>query len=351
MSKPKYKAVSSYTPNFSYCYPGVLSTELFQKPKIDTPALSDFARIVPGIRSGEVINVVGTLTRVLQRASATCGVTYSGPGTITDRRLDVGTFEIAQQWCKKEFLAAAKALADSDLVGDGLAGYDLGGKLRSVWMDEVLEQARQDLWKVLLFGNDTAPATNMFSVIDGVWTKFFDSFGSYCVKPITNELPSGANSTLSDGDAIRVLRMVYEQSPILLKQIPADQKVFWVTGSMWDNLYASYEARQYGTELQFKYLVDGVAQLSYRGTPVRPLWIADYTLSTDTDNPYYNILRHFAIYTVNGSVGQHVIGTENASDLNNVEMWYDRQDRTTKLEGEMRLGYNFVHCDLQSVAF
>jgi hypothetical protein len=168
------------------------------------------------------------------------------------------------------------------------------------------------------------------------------------VKPILNDLPNGPNSTLAADQALNTLRTVYEQSPILLKQIPVDQKVFWVTGSMWDNLYASYESKQYGTELQFKYLVDGVAQLSFRGTPVIPLWVADYSLSTDTDNPYYGVLRHFVIYTIKEN---HIIGTENASDLNNVEVWYDRQDKVTKLEGELRVGYQFLHCDLQSVAF
>jgi hypothetical protein len=201
---------------------------------------------------------------------------------------------------------------------------------------------------VFLFGNDTVSASSVYSTIDGVWTKFFDGFGSYCVKPILNTLPNQHNSTLSSDQALNTLKEVYEKSSILLKQINPSQKVFWVTGSMWDNLYASYESKQYGTELQFKYLVDGVAQLSYRGTPVRPLWIADQTLENDTDNPYYDNLRHFVIYTIKDN---HVIGVENASDLNNVEVWYDRQTRTTKIEGEMRLGYNFVQCDLQSIAF
>ncbi len=349
MSK-QYKNISSYTPNFSYTYPGILKTELFQKPKIDTPAITDFARIIQGIRSGEYLNIVNPLTRVLQKAGSTCAPTFSSGGTITDRKIEVGTFDIAQQWCKKEFQATANILGESDLVGDGLKGYDLGGKLRSVWMDEVLEQARVDLWKVLLFGNNSlgSTSTNLFSTIDGVITHLFDSFGSYCVKPILNSLPNQFNSLLSADQALNALRETYEKSPILLKQIPANQKVFWVTGSIWDNLYASYESKQYGTELQFKYLVDGVAQLSFRGTPVRPLWVADLTLENDTDNPYYNLLRHFIIYTIPDN---HVVGVENASDLNNVEMWYDRQERVTKAEGEMRLGYNFVNCDLISFAY
>ena len=71
----KYKNVSSYTPNFSYSYPGVLKTELFQKPKIETPALSEFAQIYPGVRSGEYLNLVTPLTRVLQKGTGVCAPT------------------------------------------------------------------------------------------------------------------------------------------------------------------------------------------------------------------------------------------------------------------------------------
>lgn len=345
----KYKNVSSYTPSVSYTYPGILTKELFQKSKIDTPALTEFAKIRQGIRSNEYLHLVQPLTSILSKAGTTCGPTYTGVGSITDRKITVGTFDLAVQWCKKDFQNAANSfLGETDLVADGMDGYELGGKLRQVWIDEVMEASRIDMWKIILFGNDTAAGSSAFSGIEGVWVKLFDGFGSYCVKPVINTLPKQYNSTLSADQALNTLRSTYEGASILLKQIPANQKVFWVTGSMWDNLYTSYESKQYGTELQFKYLVDGVAQLSFRGTPVRPLWIADYSLENDTTNPFRNSLRHFVIYTIPDN---HIIGVENASDLNNVKVFYSQDDEVTKMRGEMRFGYNYLHCDLQAISY
>lgn len=347
--KQKYKSATTYSPNFSYTYPGVLKTELFQKPKIETPALSDFGRIIQGIRSGEYINLVQPLTSALVAGSATCTPTYITAGSITDRKITTGLFEINMEWCKKQFQnigSTPNILGDSDLVGDGLSGAELGGRLRQVILDEILEAGRIDIWKYILFGQD-ASGNSPWNVIDGVFTRLYDGFGSYCIKPVVNTLPNQHNSVLTADQAYNTLKALWEGAPILLKQIPKNQKVFWVTGSMYENLYASYESKQYGTELQFKYMVDGVDQLSFRGVPVRPLWVADLSLENDTSNPYYDLLRHFAIYTIPSN---HVIGVENASDLNNVEICYDCRTKTTLIQGEMRFGYQYVHCDLVALA-
>ena len=109
MAQPKYKNVSSYTPSVSYTYPGILTKELFQKPKIDTPALTDFAKIRQGIRSNEYLHLVAPLTSILSKAGTSCGPTYTGVGEITDRKITVGTFDLAVQWCKKDFQNAANS--------------------------------------------------------------------------------------------------------------------------------------------------------------------------------------------------------------------------------------------------
>lgn len=343
-----------YTPNFTtYTYPGMLSTELIQKPKINTPAISDFATVMQGIRSGQTLNLVQPLTRVLEKGTANCSPTYTQSGSVTDRKITTGLFEINKSWCKKEFqglLSSYNVLGDSDLVGNGLSGYELGGKLRTLILDEIAEQARQDVWKVYLFGNDAlgSSSTNMFSTIDGLWTKYLDSFNSYCIKPVTSALPNQHNSVLAPDQARDAFRAMWGGSSILLKQlVQSGRGKFFTTGSMWENYYdsvvnnccvqGSWEAGQ-----------DGIKVLKYRGIEIVPIWIADFTLETDTDNPYYDLLRHFAILTIPEN---NVFGTESMSDLNNLEMCYDCRTKTTLIQGEMRFGAQFLQCDLTTIAY
>lgn len=343
-----------YTPDFSYTYPGVLNTELIQKPKINTPAISEFATVMQGIRAGEYLNLVQPLTRVLEKGTADCEPTYTQSGSITDRKIMTGLFEINKSWCKKEFqglLSTFNVLGDSDLIGDGLSGYELGGRLRTVILDEITEQARQDVWKVFLFGNDSlgAGSTNMFSTIDGMWTHYLDSFASYCVKPITNALPNQHNSTLAADQARDTFRLMWGNSSILLKQFMASGRAkLFVTGSMWENYYDSI-INNCCVEGSWKASQDGLgATLFYRGIPLVPLWIADFTLENDTDNPYYDLLRHFAILTIPEN---NVFGVENMGDLNNLEICYSCEKKTTYIQGEMRFGAQFKQCDLITIAY
>jgi hypothetical protein len=336
---------SMYTPSFSYTYPGKLNTELLIKPKIQTPALSELFTIRQGVRCGEYINLVQPLTTVLTKGTADCAPTYTQAGSITDRKLETGLFEINLEWCKKEFAATCSVLSDSDLIGDGISGYELGGRLRTVIFDEVLEAARLDLFKIIFLSDNSlgAGSTNKYSNIDGVFTKFLDSEASYCVKPVDNStFPNPHNSTLASGNAVTALRAIWGNAQLLLKQLPASQKAFWVSGSVWENYYDSI-INDCCTEGSWKAGQDGIDRLYYRGIELLPLWAIDDALENDSTNPFYDEIRHFAILTAKAN---HLVGVERAADLNNLEMCYDCYRKTTLIQGEMRVGYNFAQCDL-----
>jgi hypothetical protein len=343
-----------YTPNLStYTYPGILSTELIQKPKIDTPAITELFTVRQGIRAGEHLNLVQPLTRVLQKGTAACEPTYTQAGSITDRFITTGLFEINQSWCKKEFqglLSNYNVLGDSNLVGNGLSGYELGGKLRSIILDETTEQGRIDIWKVALFGDNSlgAGSTNMFSTIDGLWTNYLDNFANYCIKPVTNALPNQHNSTLNANQARDVFRQMYSGAPIILKQMFKNPNLkLYVTGSMWENYLQTLEDNCC-VEGSWRLAQDGTKDLYFRGIKLVPLWVADLTLESDTDNPFYDELRHFAIMTIPQN---NIFGVESMADLNNLEICYDCRTKTTYIQGEMRFGTQFLQCDLTVIAY
>jgi hypothetical protein len=343
---------SMYTPNITtYTYPGVLSKEIIQKPKINTPALSELFTIRNGVRSKEQLHLMGILSSVLAKGTAACIPTYTQAGSITGKTLETGLFEINLSWCKKEFqglLSSYNALGDDpSLVGDGLSGYELGGKLRSLILDEILEAARLDVWKIAVLGQTAFTGSSVYSTIDGLWTNYLDNFASYCIKPVRNSLPNGATSVLSVDQARDTFREMWGQAPLLLKQQFTSGKVkLFVTGSMWENYYDSLIANCC-VEGSWKMGQDGVTKLYYRGIELVPLWVIDYALENYT-TPYTNLLRHFAIMTLPEN---NIFGVENQSDLNNLELCYECKDKMTYIQGEMRFGTNFLHCDLTVIAY
>lgn len=348
MDKPIIKPVNSmYTPNLTYTYPGKLNLDLIKPIRLGTPSPQDLFTIIQGVRCGEYLHYINPLTSALSKSSGDCNPTYTQAGSITDRRLETGEFVINMEWCEAEFTAVCTALIEK-YVAQGVDAYEIQSNLQSLIFEEIIEAAKVDILKVMFFGDNSlgAGSSSIYSVIDGVFTKFFDNEAAYCVQPVSNTLPNQHNSVLSADQARDTLRLLWGNSSIELKQLPASQKVFWVTGSFWENYYDSL-INNCCVEGSYRAAQDGITDLYYRGIKLMPLWFADESLSSETGNPFYDEIRHFAVYTAKAN---HYMGVERASDLNNLTSCFDCRTNSNLFKGKMRFGYNFVQCDLISWA-
>jgi hypothetical protein len=361
-SAKKFRNASSYTYSPSYTFPGNLPTELYRKPTVGTPKLTDMFKIIQPIRTDEYLILVGNLSKIVKAATG-CNPSFTTSGTFSDRKITVGNFEANMSWCKSDFMATASALTnDPSIVKNGLDGYNLQGAVRTVWMEEMIDAIRRDLWRILLFSNDTA-ASSDYNVIEGLFVKLYDANSAYCVKRVGNDLPNTTAAVLTADQAYNAIKATHQGASTILKQLPINQKVFWVNGAMYENLMSSYESKTNGaTELQFKMILDGSSAgvgtgnvvspdggptLTYRGIPVIPLYFADDALA-DTSNPWYGSLANFVIYTTTGNskFGNLVVGMEAASDLDKIEMYYYQHGKTTEAQWASRFGTQFIQCDL-----
>jgi hypothetical protein len=347
MTKQFLPVNSMYTPDISYTYPGKLNLDLIKPIRLGVPSLQELFTIIQGVRCGEYLHYVNPLTSALSKASGNCSPTYTQAGSITDRRLETGEFQINMEFCEAEFSAVCTALIDK-YIGQGVDAYEIQSNLQSLIFEEIIEAAKVDVLKVMFFGDNSlgSGSSSIYSVIDGVFTKFFDSEAAYCVQPIANTLPNQHDSVLSADQARDILRLLWGNSSVELKQLPTGSKVFWVTGSFWENYYDSL-INNCCTEGSWKMSQDGVTDLYYRGIKLMPLWFADESLSSESANPFYDEIRHFAIYTAKSN---HYMGVERASDLNNLTSCFDCRTNSNLFKGRMRFGYNFVQCDLISWA-
>ena len=345
MDAIQFKPVASmYTPNISYTYPGKLNTELIKPLRVGVPAPSDLFTIIQGVRCGEYLHYVQPLTSALSKASGNCNPTYTQAGSITDRRLETGEFQVNMEFCEAEFSAICTVLIEK-YIGMGVDAYEIQSNLQSIIFEQIIEAMKKDVMKVMFFGDNSlgAGSSSIYSVIDGVFTHFFDNEAAYCVQPINNAtFPNQHNSILAADNARDVIRQLYEQSSLILRALPNNQKAIWVTRSVWDNYYQSL-LTNCCVEGSWQAGQDGIETLKYRGIELIPLDFADESLSSETGNPFYDEIRHFAIYTAKAN---HYMGVERSSDLNNLTSCFDCRTNSNLFKGRMRFGYNFVQCDL-----
>jgi len=155
---------------------------------------------------------------------------------------------------------------------------------------------------------------------------------------------------------LTALESAYANSNILLKDWDniyaqfggqVQKPVFWVTRSVWDNYYNSLIGTGAVTEQAFENLQKGIQTLTYKGYPVRPVSLWDQFLA-ESDNPLTGTTRHLIAFTTRDN---HILGVENGADLNKIDGWYERKDRKYYFEGNMKMGYNYLHCDLQTIVY
>jgi hypothetical protein len=352
-AKPSFQPVASmYTPNLTYTYPGRLDLDLIKPIRIGTPNFSDLFTIIQGVRCGDWLHYIQPLTSVLTKPDGSCNPTYTQSGSITDKQLTTGPFAVNLSWCADEFAVQCNAIVEK-YSGLGMDIYDIQSNLQSIIFEEIRAAMNYDLWKVIFFGDNSlgSGSTNIYSAIDGVFTKFFDSATAYCVEPVYNFSAAQKlhNSVMNPDQAKDILRLLWGNSDIRLKSVPDAQKSFWVTGSFWENYYDSL-INNCCVEGSWRLGQDGATDLYYRGIKLIPLWFADDTLGAATNadsNPFYDEIRHFAVYTAKGN---HFMGVERTSDLDNLTMCLDCRTNETLIKGRFKAGYNFVQCDLISWA-
>lgn len=345
-AQTEFKNATSYSYSPGYTFPGNLPTELYYAPTLGssiTP-LSDIFTIRQGIRTDEYLVLVNTLEKLLV-ATTGCSPSYTTAGTLGDRKLSVGKFSANLQWCKSDFISTASALSnDPAFVANGLDGYEVTSKVREMWVRQMIDGMKKDIFRIAWFGNDAAASAN-YNVIDGLLVKLYDGGSAYCVKRVNNTLPNGATQALAADDALNAIRGLYQGAAYELRSVPQGERVIWTVGTMAENLMTSYESKTSGSELQYTDLQNGIKALKFRGIDIR--W--DYTLDNyleDSTNPWFNNTRNFAIMTPKASsrMSNLILGTEKAADLDRVDVFYDQRLLTTFAQSEVRFGVNYIQC-------
>jgi ATP-dependent Clp endopeptidase proteolytic subunit ClpP len=344
-------AVSILETNFNYTWNGILSTDLFFKPSLDTPALSDFFTIDLGAKDKKRYNLVNPISKVLKPYTG-CGGTPTGTRQlITNTTIQMKPFQMYESFCKDDFtgqLTGTFNFLAQEWLKSGNASFDPAGTpINNIIMDSLKDALRRDVFRRAFFAAGNSSSAD-FNQIDGFFDRIIDSAGAsnYCVYKYGATLGTGA---LATDAAATYFKGIYENSSRLLKQeqIDKDKSTFWVTRSVWENYYNTLVGTGAVTEQAYSDFKSGVKTLEFRGHPVKPVTIWDEDL-TDSNNPLFATTRHLIVFT---NKKNHILGVENTGDLEKIESWYELKDQKRYYRANMGLGYQYLHCDLTSIAY
>lgn len=344
-------AVSILETSFNYTWNGILTTDLFFKPSLDSPALSDFFTIDLGASDKKRYNLVTPISKVLKPYTG-CGGSPAGTRQlITNTTIQLKPFQMYESWCKDDFtgqLTGVYNFLAQEWIKTGNASFDPAGTpINTIIMDSLKDALRRDVFRRVFFAAGNSSNAD-YNQIDGFWDRIIDSSGAsnYCVYRAGSALGTGSLGSSAAYDAFKA---IYEGSSRLLKQeaIDKDKSTFWVTRSVWENYYTYLVGVGAVTEQAYSDFKSGVKTMEFRGHPVRPVSIWDEDLA-DSNNPLYSTTRHLIVFTQKKN---HILGVENNADLEKIESWFEMKDQKRYYRSNMTFGYQYLHCDLTSISY
>lgn len=345
-------AVSILETQFPYTWNGVLSLDLFFKPTLSSPALSDLATIDLGSKDKKRYHFAPTFSNVLKPYTG-CDQPVTGSSfNITDKSIQLKPFQMYEGFCKDDFtdqLSGSFNVLAQEWLKSGNESFDPAGTpIDRLIIDGLKDALRRDVFRRISFA-DTGSSSANYNQINGYWSNLIDQSGAsnYCVYRYGSALGTGA---LSAGQANTYFQGLYENSSLLLKEqgIQMEKAKFMVTNSVWENYYAYLVGVGAVTEQAYSDYKKGLKVLTYRGIPVEQVPIWDSFLAEST-NPLFGITKHLISFTMKEN---HVIGIENTSDLDKIDSWFEKKDNKRYYRSNMTMGFlGALHCDLTSISY
>jgi hypothetical protein len=313
---------------------GTEANNIFLEPVFFDDDLRGQFRVLGNVANKKKMVFVQQLENIVRKYSG-CGFNPVGSVDIYQRTIDVEKMKVDLEMCWDEF----EDTVFEELLKTGTRLPDISGTLiENILLTRVQQAIRNDITRLSYFGDQSSNNPN-FDSLDGFWTVYYPQLVADDLVPRAN---TGSGTNLAAGDGFAILRDVYDQAPLQLKGLPANQKVFNVTQSVYSQLREDIENGG-GGDYGLLQLINGVEQFTFRGVTVIPQfrW-DDIATSLGVTKP------HYVEYT---TPQNKVLATDVLSPETALELWYDQKDEKVYIKARFKMGVNYIHPSLISLGY
>lgn len=319
-------------PQYNYTYDGKLALDFLINPGLQNPDVQSLFTTIPNVKYKLQLNLVQQLGKMVKGAQGCNQVQTGAPALITNRTLETCKQEFYWTQCEDVFESTVLVeLTNSGIENYNLTGNRLGGLINNL----ITQNLQREMFRILSFG-DTTAGNDFYNMCDGLWPTLLGA-DDYDVTVVDSGI-----SSLAATDIKNNFKDLYTGADILLKQIPTNQKGFYVTLNVYESLMEYYENNSNAGGFVARE-ENGVMTLRYRGIKVIPLSAWDEWIETDNLGNNVRIL-----YT---TPQNHMVGLDSASNQGTWRFWYDPNTRLNKVDGSYRMGYNYIHDKLQAISY
>ena len=321
-------------------YGGANLNEIFYEPVFRSDDIMSNYRVIPNVKHKMNVYTSAALKNIVQPYTA-CSATSQDPVgagvgrfEVENKTLTAGRCRVALEQCTDEFFGTYI----EEMYRNGVDVMNLEGtQLADAIVNRAVKGIGSDVVR-LAWGGDSS--TTNYTAFDG-WMKLMGASAPVVAARVT---VAGVQAAPLAGEAIGLLRKMYDQAPANLQQIPSSEKKFFVTPKIFNAYLANLEGNT--ADLGIVNTVDGYQRVSFRGVQVVPMYEWDTILAAT--NP--------TIFDVSGTDftnGACYVATENliiGSDVSDPEgsfkVFYDDLEEKMFFRGYFKLGVQYLYDSL-----
>ena len=185
----------------------------------------------------------------------------------------------------------------------------------------------------------------LWDQFDGLWEQIFADSDIPRYTITENGNVTYVLQELAAGEGRTIFQTLYEGADSRL--IGSADAQYLVTRSIWDNYLTTIEDKQ-GNGGVIERLENGVVTMNYRGIPIIRMNEWDRTIRKYQDDLTVHYRPHRALLTTPNNIP---IATLSTDDLDSLESWYEKKDKTNILDFSYFLDTKWGESYMGSVAY
>lgn len=313
------------------------------KGVFDKPSLSQIYGVRTGIKGQTRLAILGTMSGLTGKVKADCAITTpSGTISATDKTWTPKFISDRFEMCYEDLMGTWMQW----LLANGLSKEDMSnaGALASFTTEMIQDAMAEAIHRLVVFGNTAAVAGTgnsissgdlaYFTPFDGWWKQGVAIAVADSTKRIT--VAKNSETTYADQkfDATDVTNQVvtgyledaYNNADFRLRSLPKSDLVYICTASLVDQ-YKKERKKASGIDLAYNRVEQGFDTVQCGGIDVVEYNFLDRMIASYFNDGTGFITPHRGILTTRANAANILVGTEQESNLSELEVGYDKYNK------------------------
>jgi hypothetical protein len=321
---------------------GIEASTLFLDPIFMDDAVQNIFRVMPNVVHKQKMLFATGLDDFLRQKTG-CGFKPVGNMSIYERCIETTLVEGNTEQCFDEyFQTSLMELWSKGVNMTNLQGTDLA----SIWQQRAQLGVQRQINKLAFFGSkaSTDPTVN---IVDGLWTEYIPQLVGQNLVPRVN---SNSGTALAAGEAIELLDAVFESATNELKAFDMNRRRMFVSNNIFEQLTKDLRDGATGSAAYIQETEGGRTMIRFRGVQVVPMlrWqeLAQQYMAALVPGIGEN--ANLVLYTIPENL---VLATDVLASINQFRFWYEELEEKTYMKSCFKLGFNYLHPSLMTVAY